>query len=170
MYISTIISSSIALFAVVTSTAPVDEGFISSVATSAPPTPAGFNLTHVEAFQPSSNSTNANYTVAFHIADSAAETDCSITWPVTASLNAEKYTECTNISFSAAITTITNISSFSLDLDHYYEAQHSNIANGAVTPSELYCIGAVGDSNAEALCCEPEGTTITLAGGTGVSG
>ncbi|KAF2237948.1 hypothetical protein EV356DRAFT_573551 [Viridothelium virens] len=170
MYISAIISSSIALFAVVTSAAPVDEGFIDSAAAPAPPTPAGFNLTHLEAFQPSSENTSANYTVTFHIADSAAETDCSITWPATAPLDAEKYTECTNISFSASITAITNISSFSLDLDHYYAAQHSNIANGAVTPSQLFCIGTVGDSSAEALCCEPNGTTITLAGGTGVSG
>ncbi|KAL9080155.1 MAG: hypothetical protein Q9157_001000 [Trypethelium eluteriae] len=91
MYISAIISSSIALFAVVTSAAPVDEGFIDSAAAPAPPTPAGFNLTHLEAFQPSSENTSANYTVTFHIADSAAETDCSITWPATAPLDAEKY-------------------------------------------------------------------------------
>ena len=141
MYLNAIFSTSIALLIAIVSAAPVEEGFIDSTPAIASTTPAGFNLTYVEAHQPSGQDGDANYTVAFHIEDSAGQTDCSISWPMTAPADAEKYVrlnfalplwaslksnlpyfknECNNVTFTASITTFANISSFSLDLDHYY--------------------------------------------------
>ena len=96
--------------------------------------------------------------------------------------------ECENVTFSATVTAFGNISSFSLDLDHFYANEEyvsrdtynsyhfltiqnrSNISNSGVTPNEFNCTGTVGQSNATAQCDQIEGTVIVLPGGTGFSG
>ena len=94
MHLTATFSTSIAFLAAVASTTPIEEGFIGrATLASSPtptPTPAGFNLTNVETHQPSGVNGDNTYTVAFHIADLAGETDCSISWPITAPVDAEK--------------------------------------------------------------------------------
>ncbi|KAI9657735.1 MAG: hypothetical protein M1821_002911 [Bathelium mastoideum] len=170
MYLCAIFSALVAVPAAIIFAAPVEEGFIASTTVAEDPAPAGFNLTHVKTHQPSNTNSDTNYTVDFHIIDSAAKTHCSITWPASAPSTDEKYTECANLTFSASITSFANISSFALDLDHYYANEKTNIAHGSVTPSELDCEGSVGKLQAAAHCRQPKNATIVLPGGTGVSG
>ncbi|KAI9710767.1 MAG: hypothetical protein M1820_002600 [Bogoriella megaspora] len=164
----------LAFFAAVAASLPTESNIASNF--------AGFIVTNFKSHRPTMTGSDTNRIFNFHVADtlnsqSAGETDCSITFPMSADGN-DQFSLCDSEAWSFTLQEYTNITLFKLHLTHGWQdsstnpwTAHQNLGTGLVAWQNTTCEDVPATPSKGANCTQSAADSEwNISVGTGVAG